>query len=393
MLQKSKIMILALAAVVIIVLFLNIQTFSAQKKAERERDEARNNYSSLQKDFGALKENFRSLDDKKRAVEADLAKLKDEKDELQKKFDTVSQEREKLVAELQAKTQSAAAAMQAATEEAKKPAVPSVNSSGEDTYWAGILKAKTELEVQLNNARAELKNMQINNEQLNREKSGLELDIKNFTRQGDELKQQSDYYQKLMDSLSQELVRERNNKIQIENNSKAIKNENYTLRRQLRGLSERKIDLERKLADLQVKSRSLEDNYNKLQSLLKDKLNQIDELSKQADFGRKGKLAEEESKPVSESVELPPIVVHPQQQGSASEGNSQKGEVLLVNKENNFVVVNLGDNSGLKVGDILQVTREDKSIASVEVIQIRRNFSACDIKKEDVPIRVGDKIQ
>ncbi|MDD5729987.1 MAG: hypothetical protein PHN57_02545 [Candidatus Omnitrophica bacterium] len=376
MLQKSKIMILALAAVVIIVLFLNIQTFSAQKKAERERDEARNNYSSLQKDFGALKENFRSLDDKKRAVEADLAKLKDEKDELQKKFDTVSQEREKLVAELQAKTQSAAAAMQAATEEAKKPAVPSVNSSGEDTYWAGILKAKTELEVQLNNARAELKNMQINNEQLNREKSGLELDIKNFTRQGDELKQQSDYYQKLMDSLSQELVRERNNKIQIENNSKAIKNENYTLRRQLRGLSERKIDLERKLADLQVKSRSLEDNYNKLQSLLKDKLNQIDELSKQADFGRKGKLAEEESKPVSESVELPPIVVHPQQQGSASEGNSQKGEVLLVNKENNFVVVNLGDNSGLKVGDILQVTREDKSIASVEVIQIRRNFSA-----------------
>lgn len=103
-------------------------------------------------------------------------------------------------------------------------------------------------------------------------------------------------------------------------------------------------------------------------------------------------------------VELPPIVVYSQPQTyrrQPQEETSQtatakialEGKILGVNKENNFVVIDLGLDSGVKIGDTLRVYRKDNAVATIEVIQARNRVSACDIKKEIKPIEAGDIVR
>ena len=388
---KLKIVIIALAAFLGITVFAYVQTYRAQKLAEEERDSAKKDNEALSKKIDQSLQENKGLQNKISAVSKDLAATNQEKIDIQKRYETVAKEKEALLARLsELKNLKEKTAAAAAQEQAGERVAP-VQSGLEDAYWAGILRVKTDLEVQLGSIRGELKNIQINNEQLMREKSNLELDVKNLSRQTQELRQKAEYDQKVSDSLAQELVREKNSKSQIESSAKLVKSENVVLRRQLRSLSDRKVDLERKVADLQMKSKGLEESYAKMETILKDKLFQVDDMKKQLGMGERGFSISEDAG-LKESVELPPIVVR-SSQGSPSEALEQQGEVLLVNKENNFVVVNLGDNVGLKVGDSLRVYRDDKAIATIEVIQLRKNFSACDIKSEQAPIKIGDKIK
>jgi hypothetical protein len=67
--------------------------------------------------------------------------------------------------------------------------------------------------------------------------------------------------------------------------------------------------------------------------------------------------------------------------------------VLSINRDNNFIVVDLGEDAGVKPGDNFRVYREEKPIASVEAIQVRRTISACDIKKETTSVKIGDVVR
>jgi hypothetical protein len=96
-----------------------------------------------------------------------------------------------------------------------------------------------------------------------------------------------------------------------------------------------------------------------------------------------------------EPVELSPIVVRPPSEASALQtSRDNDGKVLALNRENNFIVIDIGEENGVRVGDTFQVSnKEDKPIASVEVIETRDSISACDIKKESSTIKVGDKVR
>jgi len=271
-------------------------------------------------------------------------------------------------------------------------AAPPLPQSAE-SYWAGILKAKTDIEMQLNSIRSELKSVQISNEQLQREKSTLELDINNLAREREDLKRQLEYNQKIMDSIAQELVRERNDKIQIQENFKAIKNENTILNRQLKSLNNRKINLERNLQELQEGKSSVERRFIEMETMLTDKLSQINALKEELDAIHSGhkKPAEEKEK---ESVQLSPIVVRPRQEASTSQQEADAtAKVLAINRENNFVVIDAGEESGLKAGDAFQVYSGNERIASIEVIKTSKSVAACDIKREISPIKIGDTVR
>jgi len=105
--------------------------------------------------------------------------------------------------------------------------------------------------------------------------------------------------------------------------------------------------------------------------------------------------------PVSEdkpkgSVELPAIVVRslpPSEEKVKTESSSSIGKVLAVNPDSNFVVIDLGVSSGVKAGDTFNVYRDGKSIGLIEVIQTRGNISACDIKKKNTVLKIGDSIK
>jgi len=381
--DKMKFVVMGLAAILVISLFVNLQSMGSKQSLERERNTLRDANTELSNNVErGIQENKR-LQNKLDSLNKDMERVSREKEDLLKKYDLANRERDELISRLKDRPAQAAAL---AVETPRMTASPS--SGTNDTYWGGILKAKTDLELQLDKLRTELKDIQIKNEQLLREKSSLDMDVNNLTRENQELKKQFDYNQKIMDSLTQELVREKNDKFVIQDNLKTVKTENDVLRRQLKSINGRKVNLERRLADLQDKNNSLEAEMSKVQTFVQDKMIKIDNLQKQLEVGPDLSAPERKN-----AVELPPIVVRPQKESAIDVAKALTGKVLLVNKESNFIIIDLGEDSGIKAGDGFGVYRDGQSIAEVEVIQIRKNISACDIKKESSAIRAGDLVR
>jgi predicted nuclease with TOPRIM domain len=210
-------------------------------------------------------------------------------------------------------------------------------------------------------------------------------------RKKDDLERQLDYNQKIMDSLAAELVREKNDKLKLQDDLKPIKNENEVLMRQIKMLNDRKIILEKDMVKVQDEKITLGRRVNELEALLKDQILKMDDLKKEVSGISATDTAQPSATPPRQSsVELPAIVVRPQ---SESVGLDMAGRILAVNKENGFVVIDLGEDRGIKLGQSFQVYRDNQVIGNIEVIQTRPNISACDIKRESTPIKVGDGIK
>jgi hypothetical protein len=381
--KKIKFIIIGLGGVLFIIIFMYLQALMAKQALERQKTKLIAENTSLAQKAEESLRNVKRLDERLGAVNRDLEKALQEKEEFQKKVDLLTKEKEELAEKLKTKKEEPVI-----TREEPKPTVT------EDTYWAGVLKAKTDLELQVSDLREELKNMQINYEQLQREKGLLDLDAKNLNREKQDLQRQLEYNQKMFDNAFKELVTEKNDKKQIQDVLKSLKSENAILRRQLRSISTRKMDLERKISDLQKENTTFKDRFTQMDTLLRDRTLEMENLREELESGL---TRQTENK---ESVELPAIVVRPSQI-SGKVGPPQQaqtapllsGKILAINKENKFVIIDLGQDHGVKIGDTFGVSRADKPIANIEVIQTRKEISACDIRSETAPINVGDIVQ
>jgi len=234
-------------------------------------------------------------------------------------------------------------------------------------------------------------------------------ELEAITQEKEDLGQQLSYNQKTFDNVSSQLVLEKGAKFRFQDELKPIKNENAILRRQLKSLSTSKIKLENQLRQLKEEKSELERRLNEIELFLQDRFSRKKDIESigQPDTGRNTSEIQITSRPAKESIELPPIVVRPQtalttavpskKEEPAVEENSEQvfvgGSVLGVNKEGNFVIIDLGKNAGVKSGDTLKVYREGKAVASIEIIEVRESISACDIREEIKPIEVGDTVR
>jgi len=381
--QKTKFILVGLIGISAIFIFLFLNTLSSKQTVIRERDDLAQQNESSNNKVQKLQTWLRDYENKIDSLNKDFVRVTQEKQELQKKYDLANKAKDELVDRLKILQN------KLSTQQQVEVAPPQPT----DAYWAGILKAKADLELQLANMRNDLKSTQIKDEEIQRDKSTLTLELNNLKREKEDLKRQFDYNQKLVDSLSQDLVREKNDKNKILETFKSMRSENSMLLQQVRSLSNRKVTLENKLQALQEEKVNLERKFSEMQVMLSDKLSQIGNLNQQLT-----QIATEEKPkkalPIEkrESIELPPIVVRPQSGSSQSENMPINGKVLAVNKESNFVIVDLGEGAGIKVGNRFRVSRDGQYVGDVEVIQIRKNISACDIKKEIVPIQIGDSV-
>jgi len=380
--QKTKFIVIGLIGFSVICLFLFVSALSSKQVLIRERNDLKTENTSLNAKIGKLEVSMRDYDKKIASLNQDLQQATQEKSDLQAKNAEITKSRDDLAARLK-KTQDQP---QVARQEVAAPVT-------NDAYWAGIIKTKADLELQANNLRTELKNIQIANESLSREKIALELEVKNLNHERDDLKRQLDYNKQMTDSISQELVRERNDKSKIQDSFKTLKNENTILTRQIRTLNANRTELEKKVQQVQEDKSGVERRVNEMESILTDRMGQIDTLKQQIDTVRSGKPLEE----TKDSVELPAIIVKPSSQQmelqSLPQPDHKAGRILAVNRDNNFVIVDLGQASGVKTGDVLKVYRDDKNIGYLEVIQVRQDISACDIKKESAGLKIGDIIR
>jgi len=388
--QKAKFIIIGLAIFTLVCLILFVQAFSVRQNLIRERDDLKTENTTLNVKVDKLTSSLRGYESKITSLNKDFENVTQQKQELENKYEEANKAKEELAKQLKEQ----ASQIESSASRQEESALPQTN----DAYWAEVLKTKGELELQISSLRDDFKSLQIANEQVQREKNSLVLDLNNLKRENTDLKRQFEYNQKLMDSLAQELVREKNDKTQIQDNYKTIKNENAALSRELQGLNSRKISLEKRVQELKESKDELARRLSEMEIMLTEGVTQIGGLKQRIDSIKSGAKTEYFNKQEKkDSVELPAIVVRPQPDSSALKAGSAEasvvGKVLAVNRDNNFVIVDLGQDAGLKIGDTLKVYRGERAIAGIEAIQIRRNISACDIKREADPIKIGDIVK
>ncbi|PIQ90341.1 MAG: hypothetical protein COV71_04905 [Candidatus Omnitrophica bacterium CG11_big_fil_rev_8_21_14_0_20_41_12] len=381
--QKTKFIIIGLAGFCIVFLLLFIFTSSQQQSLVRENSDFKSENATLLSKVGQLENDLRANQGKIDSIKVERDKAVDDLRELQGKYESAAKARDELMAKLKKQRQPEVSVSQAEMFE-----TPGNN----DVYWGSILKAKTDLEMQLTNIRTDLKGLQISNESLQRQKSALELDVNSLRIEKKDLLRQLDYNQKLLDSMSQEVVREKNDKIAIQDSLKSLRSENAVLSRQLKSLNSRKATLDEKVQSLQEGKATVEKRLNEMDTMLTDKVSQINYLKKELDVVKSGQSPEAiENK--RESVELPAIVVKSSPFSENAVALAFRGKILAINADNNFVVIDVGASNGVNVGDTFNVYRADKPIGSIVVIQARDSISACDIKRSSAPLKINDNIK
>lgn len=388
--NKVKFAIIGLVGLLLVSFIIVLQITNSKQILEKEIEKLNTDNVNLSKEINNFSSERRSLQNRIDSLGSEMSKLESDKEDLNSKCDLLEKAKDSLIEKL--KSTAGAPKVIQPVQQAEQPSyVP----QKEDAYWAGVLKAKTDLEFQLEAMRAQLKDLESAGEKLQKEKSMFQLDITNLTREKDALNHQLEYNQKLMDSISAELVREKNDKMQQQDELKVLKNENILLTRQVKNLTSSKGNLEKKFYEMEEKNKGLENKLTEMDTVLKEKMYLVENIKRQLVSAQKSMEVIGEAK---DTVELPTIVVKPQsntqdEQPVVNQSLAPIGKVLSVNRDNNFVIVDIGNNSGIRLGDTFQVFRSNSSIAKIEVIRMRDSVAACDIKQESTPIAKGDIVK
>jgi seryl-tRNA synthetase len=164
-----------------------------------------------------------------------------------------------------------------------------------------------------------------------------------------------------------------------------LRGENVGLKRELTLLNKEKARLQNNIKDIVDKKNVLEQKISGVENIMKEKSMDLEELQQQLTTTIKGRP--ETAVRETASVELPPIVVKP-----SVGGRGLRGEVLAVNPEEKFIVVNLGENTGVVPGSLMRVMRGSREIGTVEIVETRKEISAADIKEalDGFAIQEGD---
>ena len=238
---------------------------------------------------------------------------------------------------------------------------------------------------------------------LKKQNSDLELEVKQVSNDKDEIVQRIKYGQDLADSLAIDLARSRNDQKAIDDRADRLKQENLQLLSQIRGLTATKLDLERTIARLTDDKDAMQKKLVETESIIQNRIDDIWKIKDSLDRKLSQNVSSASNVSSSSgSMELPPIIVNPtdsQQQAAvnnppAPSTGRTEGSIISINESNNFVIVDLGqENSPVSIGNSLKVYRSSTEIATLEVIQVRRQICAADIKNKVSELQVGDVVK
>ncbi|MDP3722832.1 MAG: hypothetical protein Q8R91_04970, partial [Candidatus Omnitrophota bacterium] len=100
------------------------------------------------------------------------------------------------------------------------------------------------------------------------------------------------------------------------------------------------------------------------------------------------------------TVELDKVRVTSEGEGAgptaaAAPGGSENGQIIVVNRDYDFVVMNLGKNQGLSIGQEFQIVRGEVVLGKVKVEKVYEELSAAAILPESdkSSIREGDAVK
>jgi len=377
------------------------------KKLQDDADQLNNKISQAQQEKAQVQSQFDDLKHRSDDLQAQIQQANADRDDWKNREATIQRERDDLVQKLKNRPTkivyrdhivqaSEATAMATAT----MPAVDVTSTQG-DQYWANVLKQKAALQVEVQKEKYDLDQAALQVVDLKKQNSDLELEIKSVTNEKDEIVQKIKYGQDVADNLSIDLARSRNDQKMVNDRADRLKEQNMDLLNQIRDLSSTKVELEKTISRLTDDRDNMQKKLIETQSVIQSRIDDIWKIKE----GLDKKLSENAPTPTSSgSMDLPPIIVNApnNQQPTASDSgvNVQapagkvQGNIISINESNNFVIVDFGsDNSSVAIGNSLKVYRNSNNIASLQVIQVRRDICAADIKDKSGDLKVGDVVK
>lgn len=198
-------------------------------------------------------------------------------------------------------------------------------------------------------------------------------------------------------TISQLETQLRESKSQIEFLSTELKKEKKLSQDTLTELEQSKIDLEehRKVkAELEQNLLKSQQELQKLQAQLKnleDNKAQLESKIKEMEVAKEQK------------VELGTIVV-PQQERvtlpvetkmkKSTAPSSLEGKILVINKDYDFAVINLGSRDGVNINDIFSIYHKNKYIGDIRIEKVHETMSAANFLSPDIKdkVREGDRV-
>ena len=159
---------------------------------------------------------------------------------------------------------------------------------------------------------------------------------------------------------------------------------------ELQALGSKKQELEAKIKELEPKAQSVELGnivVTPESNLAKTQERQA-EVSTPARTKEKKGLAVAKSKAAAGKKEEPAV------KEGVVEGAGLAGAVLVVNKDYNFMVINLGGKDGVNLGDEFSVYHNSKYVGDVKIEKVHDSMAAAGFVSPDVKDKVieGDKV-
>lgn len=184
--------------------------------------------------------------------------------------------------------------------------------------------------------------------------------------------------------IVEELARLKDEKESIAKDFENIKGETSALRTQLESVQQAKEIVESRLKEILAKS---EVDLDKIVVKPEGYTNPAGAVPAVAN----PTVADQAAADSQRTENIANMPLNPGQRNPAS---GPTGEVLVINKKFDFIVVSLGEEDGLKVGMDLGVYRDKKMIAMLQVEKVHTNMAAAKIPPEwkNADIKEGDSV-
>lgn len=394
-------------------IFLEQQLSDSQTLAQKrllEIDEIAAQLKTIKTEKAQVEEKLAAAEAQAESMVSQLQEVSNARDEWQTKVEQIAVDRDKLltkIEELKKQTiEPSVPTIVRVHEEVKEEAKEEPNQEGQDdafklppleeqtdTYWAGVLREKANLQIEVNTLKESVSAGALEIAELNQKNTELQIKIDNFKTKNVDVERMIKHKEDLISNLSLELARAKNENNFSANRVMKIKEENDEIRRQIKELVATKTALEKSTARLTEDRNAIKRKLVETEGVIQNKIDEIWEIKDSLEKTFKANRTEV----AAGEVELPPIVVSargPEVIFDSDEATpGYNGSVVSVNEENNFVIVDIGQNTGIALGEKLSVYRNDKYIAALEVIQVRKDICAADIKDQWSKVKAGDVVR
>lgn len=194
--------------------------------------------------------------------------------------------------------------------------------------------------------------------------------------------------QNQIDTLTQDLEQEKTARQQASNEIEQLKTE-LEQQKKSRSDTENKLILAQEdMKKIQAQLKTLDSKKTALEAKIKDLETQLQQAqTKNVELGT---IVVAPETPMTDSATAEAVVMPSQEKPTAP----AEGKILVVNKDYNFAVINLGNKDEVRVGDIFGVYHNNQYVGDIKIDKVHDSMSAAGFTSMDIKDKIneGDKV-